>query len=199
MLRPGRAVGATYVFDTCLLLGFAAFAEGLDLLQAHYGQSLGWVDAVEVELRALAAASAVAPGPGHSAADQVSYRKQVRVRQAAKAGLAGVAARFGAAVDLGFAAQPRIDALVAILCQLEPPKPLGRGDRGECACVDRAMVLRYGPSLLEPADAAAEAALPVVIVATNDDRARRLASLHGIAVRSAADVLREMVHDRRLD
>lgn len=183
-LTSDRHLDALYLLDTGVGLGFGHIQDGIDLLADHYGTQLRYVEDVLLEWRKQATLQVLPLGPGHSQQEKAQHDHLLRIRACAKRLLSLVPAKFGDPVDLGFDEVEQVDALVHELCALHPSKSNSGGDRGECATV------RLG-ELLRPT-------VPVVVLCANDDRARRLASAHGIAHRNVHTVLREMVREGRL-
>lgn len=184
-LGPDRDVDAVYVLDSGVGLSFAHVAGGLELLHAHYGDQLRYVEDVSIEWRTQAAITVLPLEPGHSVEEKRAHTQLAALVAAAKRCVAEVPARFGNPVDLGYGEVDEVDALITELCALHPPRADDGGDRGECASVRLAEILRKRT--------------PVVVLCSNDDRGRRLAGGHGVATRNAGTVLREMVREQRLD
>lgn len=201
VLGSRRCDDGLYVLDTGVGLAFGAVDGGLDMLAEHFDGRLCWVDAVQVELEGLAERKVWHPGAGADGDAIEAYQRRLRARAAAAPAAATLPELLGAPVALSTAEDlDAIDKLIDALCELPKPKqrdPLG--DRGECASVRHAMKVRYGPQALPPAAGIDAQGLPKVIVCVNDDRGRRLAIGRGIAARSAADVLREIVGAGRFD
>lgn len=183
-LGADRDVDAVYILDSGVGLSFAHIADGMDLLADHYGSQLRYVEDVCVEWRSQAATQIRPLEPGQTPNHKAVRAQLVALKAAAARCLTEVPARFGVPVDLGYGELENVDALVAELCALPPARPNTGDDRGECASVRLAELL------------SGEAR--VVVLCSNDDRGRRLASRYGIAHRNARTVLREMVREGRL-
>jgi len=183
-LGPDRDPNAVYVLDTGVGLSFAHVSGGMNLLGDHYGSQLRYTEDVLIEWRSQAAKHIGPLEPGHTEEFKAEREHLLALKAAASRCLSEMPARFGDAIDLGYDEADNVDALVNELCALHPARSDIGEDRGECASVRLAEILRTET--------------PVVIICTNDDRGRRLASGHGIAHRNAGAVLREMVREGHL-
>lgn len=178
---------AVYVLDTGVGLAFA-HAGLLDLLAKHYDGVLVIVDDVLLEWKVQARTALDPLEPGHTADDKAARDRRVRIRAAATAVLTATEdGTLPEAIELDLEEQKLVDVLVHELKGLPPRKPADGGDRGECASVHLATKLR-----------AAEG-LDIVLLCSDDNRARDLAARHQVNCRTHHTVLREMVREGRLD
>lgn len=187
ILGPDRHPGALYWLDTCVALAFA-HASQLGLLAAHYGDSLVVVEDVHREADSIAHRP-IPPLPRDATAlERADRQRRVAVKDAARALCAGSGLRtLGPAISIPLTTANRVLELryeLAGLPQAEPPPDLGDlwRHRGEAAIVC-AYELRRDDS---------GGSLPSAML-SNDGKARLLAKVYGMAGRTAADVLREMV------
>lgn len=200
-LGPARQEQGGYVMDTGIALAFGAIEGGLQMLAAHYGDQLSYVDVVALELNGLATRPVRPLKDGHTPKQKAEHDRRVAVRAVAGPVAAAMQGLFGDPVELDAEDVAATDELIDVLCGLPKPKerdPLD-GDRGECGSVRHAMKLRYGDDVVNPGADADDSALPVVVLCVNDGRGRRLATNFGICARSAVGVLREMVAADRFD
>lgn len=175
--------GAAYILDAGVGLAFAHVGR-LELLAEHYGGQLIHVDDVALEWRRRANRAIPALEPGHSVQDRGRRDRDLHVKAAAKVLEERAEELFGPALETTDDDQIEIDDLVSELCKLNPEIANTGGNRGECASVLVGSRMRGQGQM--------------VVLCTNDDRARRLGASRGLAHRNMHTVLREMVAERRL-
>lgn len=190
---------AVYLLDTGVGVAFA-YVDRLDLLVTHYGPQLRYVDTVAVEWRVHAKRTVRPLRDGHSAEDKRRHDELTALKVAGARLHATAVELFGAPIETTDDDLDAVDALVAELCALHPPRPVEDGsDRGECASVHVAVQLRNRQATGTSDDevggrsSADQSGVRVVVLCANDGRARRLASNYGVAHRNMHSVLREMV------
>jgi hypothetical protein len=175
-----RHPDATYWLETNAGIAFQHCGR-LDLLAEHYGEQLKVVDDVHAEWENLAERAIRSPMPWATEEEREDLLQRSRVRTAAMGLVADATLVLGPAVQLPLSEADAVNTLRIELAALPVAAPPPDDDdpwtdRGECASV-RAADLRPPPAVL----------------ATNDAKGGRLAHNHGIAVRTTAEVLREMV------
>ncbi len=161
--------------------------ERLAALVAHLGDSMRIVEDVHAEWERKASNP---PGAGTSLSADEALR-MAHVCEVCRRLTSVALAICGQAHALSTSEGPAIDVLRRELALLpEAEAAPGPGDhwrhRGECASIRAAE--------LNARDAtAAGRSAPIQILATNDTKALKLAFNHGLAVRTSAELLREMV------
>jgi hypothetical protein len=178
-LTPDRAEATDHWLDANT--GFAfAHAGCLDLLTAHYGNRLRYVDDVLLEWGRRTPRVRGLP-QGATAQERAKFRRDVVLRRAAVILLRNAETVLGVPFSLEDALVTEVEALRVEIANLpereDPPQPGDHwSNRGECASV-----------------VAAEQQPGPAVLLTNDAKATRLANNHGLAARSVSGVLRELV------
>lgn len=166
----------------------------LDLLQNHYAGQLWTVGDVHAEWAHKADEKRVAPSPYAARAERAAHEKWCRVVAACKRLSPAHGLEVGRRFDLPLGEVAEVDRLRQELVAMpEADEPLAPGDhwkhRGECATVRAALLRAKEHKAAHGVDATA---LPQVLL-TNDGKAMKLAHRKGLASRTAAAVLREIV------
>lgn len=189
---PERVETGVYLLDSTVALGFAHIDQ-VSLLRDHYGPRLYVTENVVLEWRYHFQASPAAVPVGASDEERKAHQQRVRVRLAARKLIPIQQSAKPLAIEVPLLDEDHdsIEELRKDLALLPTPHDYdenSRADRGECASVHYGKKLRAGR--VEPL---------VVLLCTDDVKARKLATNHGLVRRSTADVLLEMVYAGTLE
>lgn len=205
VLGVGRHDQAVYWAETGVGIAFE-HAGCLDLLDRHYAWQLRVVDDVYREWEHKADQVRRPPGDWASSEEFAAYEKWCRVVAACGRLVRPDTTWSGRLVELPPGEVGEVRKLREELVEMPLADEPLRGDdewthRGECATVRAAQLLanQHGRDQASktgagsPRDVAGQAASLVQVLVTNDGKAMKLARRKGLATRTTAEVLREIV------